>query len=122
MAEHKVPVLDVSLKIPPELLGGVGADAAKFLRGDQVWAIPSGAVSWQEEWEKHTQSGQVDIVGVRYVTVYFLQPFTLVPKILLTMRDPTNKVAVVSELTMTYFKLDMGNITTVLIDWMAIAR
>ena len=117
-----MPVLDVSLKIPTELLGGVGADAAKFLRGDQIWAVPFDAVRWEEEWRKHIQSGQVDIVGVRYATVYFLTPFFLVPKILLTMRDPTNKVAVVPEVTLTYFKLDMGNITTVLIDWMAIAR
>ena len=120
MAEYKVPVLE-GLKIPPELLGGVGADATKFLRGDQTWAEP-GTVSWQEEWDKHIQSGQIDIVGVRYATVYFLKPFNLVPKILLTMRDPTNKIVIINEITTTYFKLDMGNTATVLIDWMAIAR
>ena len=29
-------------KVPTEQLGGAGADATKFLRGDQVWAVPSG--------------------------------------------------------------------------------
>ena len=121
MAEHKVPVLDVSLKIPPELLGGVGADAAKFLRGDQTWAVPS-ETSFQTLWDSKIQRGQIELIQVRYATMYFNQPFLLVPHIILTMREPANKVVTVIEVTATYWKLDMGNITSVVIDWLALAR
>ena len=41
MIEHKLPTLDVNNKIPTIKLGGLGADATKYLRGDQTWATPT---------------------------------------------------------------------------------
>ncbi|MES2970916.1 MAG: hypothetical protein V4702_01170 [Patescibacteria group bacterium] len=34
--------LDSGTKVPTTELGGAGADNTKFLRGDQIWAVPSG--------------------------------------------------------------------------------
>lgn len=34
--------LDAGIKVPTVNLGGAGADATKYLRGDQAWAVPSG--------------------------------------------------------------------------------
>jgi hypothetical protein len=34
--------LDATTKVPTAELGGAGADATKFLRGDQSWATPAG--------------------------------------------------------------------------------
>ena len=36
------PELDDGGKVPPSQLGGGGADATKFLRGDQSWQVPAG--------------------------------------------------------------------------------
>lgn len=37
--------LDATTKVPTAQLGGAGADATKFLRGDQAWAVPAGGGS-----------------------------------------------------------------------------
>lgn len=39
--------LDAAAKVPTAQLGGAGADATKFLRGDQTWAAGGGGFSWE---------------------------------------------------------------------------
>lgn len=41
-AASGIASLDVTTLVPTVQLGGAGADATKFLRGDQTWAVPSG--------------------------------------------------------------------------------
>ena len=75
-----------------------------------------------EWWDENVQRGSISIVGTRYADVTFSSTFALVPVVLLTMRDPTNKVLVLTAVSTVGFSVDMGNITTVNIDWIAIAR
>lgn len=68
------------------------------------------------------QRGTISLVSERYATVNFTDTFSIAPVINLTMRDPTNKVVVVTNVTVNSFSIDMGNTTTVEIDWVAIER
>ena len=75
------------------------------------------------EWfNENVQSGSISIVNATSASVTFVTSFTLVPKVILTMRDPTNKVPVITLLTVSGFTVSMGNVTTVDIDWLAVAR
>lgn len=49
--------LDASGKVPTTQLGGAGADATKFLRGDQTWAVPSGGGGSSSTINEHTSPG-----------------------------------------------------------------
>lgn len=68
------------------------------------------------------QRGTIILNNARIVTVVFTTPFQLVPVVLLTMREPANKVVTLTSVTTVNFSIDMGNVTTVNIDWIAIER
>jgi len=76
----------------------------------------------EDFFNSRVQRGSISIVSATSATVTFLNAFTLVPVVVLTMRDPANKVATITTVSTTGFTVDMGNVTTVNIDWLAVAR
>ena len=73
MTIRKVPILDTDDKIKTADLGGAGADATKYLRGDKTWNIPPGALITLKKTSNQTiNSGAgvfTDITGLTFPVV-----------------------------------------------------
>jgi len=69
------PELDDGGKVPPSQLGGGGADATKFLRGDQSWQVPAGGGGGPHAMESTTHTGGTrGDIAVRGASDYDLLP------------------------------------------------
>lgn len=55
--------LDINSKVPTVNLGGAGADASKYLRGDQLWATPTAALPEMIKAKQTTTESQTIATG-----------------------------------------------------------
>ncbi len=78
---NKFVKLDAAAKVPTAQLGGAGADATKYLRGDQTWAVISTLVITEEEFTSNISHLTTDASVGKAFTIANFPTYGIIKKL-----------------------------------------